>query len=231
MGTLDLTQVLATIAMHGMRWDSYNPKSDRVNNASFTPEARGWQRMIVCNMQPNMQPIKHHTTFSMNMALLIDTLITGGRINLTRIIRDFMYHAAMGASNQRLPFPFLITRLAAACEVVPSSEDKYLTIPGEDRDCPFGDRRGEKKKGHKGDIAQPPPPIPPPIHEPQAPPLTATAASSSTAPAPDPFQKTMKMLRLQENADQHPVYDLYSPSEHGISRPFAYIFLRIRAWY
>ncbi|MED6121907.1 hypothetical protein PIB30_034670 [Stylosanthes scabra] len=46
MSTLNLTHVLATISMPGMRWDSYNPKSDRVDNAILTPEARGWQRMI-----------------------------------------------------------------------------------------------------------------------------------------------------------------------------------------
>ncbi|MED6138778.1 hypothetical protein PIB30_077763 [Stylosanthes scabra] len=45
--TLDLTQVLTTIAMPGMRWDSYNPKSERVDNAILTPEARRWQQMIV----------------------------------------------------------------------------------------------------------------------------------------------------------------------------------------
>ncbi|MED6122487.1 hypothetical protein PIB30_040312 [Stylosanthes scabra] len=50
MGTLDLNHVLATIAMPGMRWDSYNPKFDIVDNAILIPEARGWQRMIVCNM-------------------------------------------------------------------------------------------------------------------------------------------------------------------------------------
>ncbi|MED6161142.1 hypothetical protein PIB30_057934 [Stylosanthes scabra] len=143
------------------------------------------------------QPIKHHTTFSMNMALLIYTLINGGKINLARIILDYMYHAAMGPSDQRLPFPLLITGFAAAFEVVPSPEDEYLTKPGKDHDCPFGDWRGEKKKAHKGDIAQPPPPpIPPLIHEPQAPP--PSAASSSTAPASDPVQKIIKMLRRQE---------------------------------
>ncbi|MED6201284.1 hypothetical protein PIB30_093366 [Stylosanthes scabra] len=135
--------------MPGMRCDSYNPKSDRADNAILTPEARGWQRMITYNVQP----IKHHTTFSMN----------------------------------RLPFPFLITRLVAAFEVVPSPKVEYLIIPGKDRDCPFGDWRGEKKKARKGDIAQPPPPPPPPIHEPQAPPPAVAATSSSTTPASDPF--------------------------------------------
>ncbi|MED6186559.1 hypothetical protein PIB30_067866 [Stylosanthes scabra] len=146
MGTLDLTQVLATIAMPGMRWDSYNPKSDRVDNAILTPEARGWQRIIACIVHP----IKHHTTFSMNMALLFYTLINGGEINLAWMIRDFMYHADVGASDQQLPFPLLITKLAAACDVVPSPEDEYLDIPEKDRDCPFGDWRCEKRKARKG---------------------------------------------------------------------------------
>ncbi|MED6141123.1 hypothetical protein PIB30_100192 [Stylosanthes scabra] len=141
MGILDLNHVLATIAMPGMRWDSYNPKSDRVDNAILISEARGWQQMIVCNVQP----IRHHTTFSMNMALLIFTMMAGRRIHLTRIICNFMYHAAVGLSDQRLPFPPLITRLAAAFKVAPSPEDEYLTIPGKDHDCPFG-ARGVKRR-------------------------------------------------------------------------------------
>ncbi|MED6195956.1 hypothetical protein PIB30_042704 [Stylosanthes scabra] len=142
------------------------------------------------------RPIKYHTTFSLNMALFIFTLMVGGRIHLTRIIHDFMYHAAVGPSDQRLPFPLLITRLAAAFDVVPSPEDEYLDIPEKDRDCPFGDGKGEKRKARKGDIVQPPTPIPPPIHEPQAPPQTIAAASSSTAPAADPFKKIMKFPNL-----------------------------------
>ncbi|MED6113641.1 hypothetical protein PIB30_072776 [Stylosanthes scabra] len=137
-----------------------------VVKAILTPEAQGWQRMIVCNMQP----IRHHTTFSMNMALLIYTPMVGRRIYLTYIMRDFMYHATEGPSDQRLPFPVLITRLSAAFEVALSPEDEYLTILGKDRDCPFGDCRGEKKKARKCDIEQPPPPlIPSPLGHPQFP--------------------------------------------------------------
>ncbi|MED6122486.1 hypothetical protein PIB30_040311 [Stylosanthes scabra] len=130
------------------------------------------------------------------MALLIFTLMAGGRIHLTRIIRNFMYHVAVDPSDKRLPFPLLITKLAATFDVAPSPEDEYLTIPGKDRDFPFGDWRGEKKKARKGDIAQPPPPMPPPIDEAQVPP--PAAASSSTAPAADPFLKITRMLRRQK---------------------------------
>ncbi|MED6222014.1 hypothetical protein PIB30_060349 [Stylosanthes scabra] len=39
-GVLDLGLVLAIIALPGMRWDSYRPKSDRVDNAILNPEDR-----------------------------------------------------------------------------------------------------------------------------------------------------------------------------------------------
>ncbi|MED6176896.1 hypothetical protein PIB30_092741 [Stylosanthes scabra] len=42
IGALDMRLVLAIIALPGMRWDSYKPKSGRVNNAILTPQARGW---------------------------------------------------------------------------------------------------------------------------------------------------------------------------------------------
>ncbi|MED6176895.1 hypothetical protein PIB30_092740 [Stylosanthes scabra] len=65
----------------------------------------------------NMQPLKHHTTFSMNMALLIYTLMDSRAIHLGRIINNSMYHATIGASDQRLPFPVFISRMAVANEV------------------------------------------------------------------------------------------------------------------
>ncbi|MED6153160.1 hypothetical protein PIB30_098939, partial [Stylosanthes scabra] len=37
---LNMELVLATIAMPGMRWDSYKPKSGRVDNTIITPQAR-----------------------------------------------------------------------------------------------------------------------------------------------------------------------------------------------
>ncbi|MED6187252.1 hypothetical protein PIB30_074668 [Stylosanthes scabra] len=101
IGALKMELVLAIIAMLGMRWDSYKPKSRRVDNAILTPQARGWQKMIVSNMQP----LTHHTTFSMNMALLIYTLMEGGPIHHGCVINNSVYHATTGASDQRLPFP------------------------------------------------------------------------------------------------------------------------------
>ncbi|MED6213433.1 hypothetical protein PIB30_093274 [Stylosanthes scabra] len=50
IGALDMGLVLATIALPRMRWDSYKPKSGRVDNAILTPQARGWQKMIVSNI-------------------------------------------------------------------------------------------------------------------------------------------------------------------------------------
>ncbi|MED6210635.1 hypothetical protein PIB30_066048 [Stylosanthes scabra] len=177
MGTLDLNHVLATIAQPGMRWDSYRPKSHKVDNGILTPQARGWQRLIVYNIHP----IHHHTTFSMEIALLIYTLMARGRIHLTHIMCNFMHHVTTGDSDQRLPFLTLISKLAAA----------------------YG--KGEKRnKARKTDIPQPPPPpIPSPLGHPpssQVPPSAPAAdrPSSSSAQPLDPIQKILKMLHRQE---------------------------------
>ncbi|MED6199852.1 hypothetical protein PIB30_079736 [Stylosanthes scabra] len=130
-GMLNMDLVLATIALPGMRWDSYKPKSGRVDNAILTPLARGWQKMIVSNVQ-------HHKWYK------------------------------HGASDQRLPFSVLISRMAAENEVPTFPEDQYIFIEGKDMFCSFGDWQGEKKKARKGDIPQPPrAPIPPPISQTQ----------------------------------------------------------------
>ncbi|MED6153109.1 hypothetical protein PIB30_098431 [Stylosanthes scabra] len=73
---LDMDTILSTIAAPGMRWDTYNPKSDRVDNGILTANARGWLTMIICNLQP----LRYETTFSMDTALLLYTLMSGGRI-------------------------------------------------------------------------------------------------------------------------------------------------------
>ncbi|MED6224474.1 hypothetical protein PIB30_084451, partial [Stylosanthes scabra] len=97
-------------------------------------------------------PLKHHTTFSMSMTLLIYTLMENGPIYLGRIINNSMYHATTGASDQRLRFPVLISRMAVANEVPMFPEDRYIVIEGKDRFCPFGDWQSDKKKARKGDI-------------------------------------------------------------------------------
>ncbi|MED6213549.1 hypothetical protein PIB30_094464 [Stylosanthes scabra] len=129
--------------------DAYEKNLVRKDIGALNTElAQGWQKMIVSNMQL----LKHHTTFSMNMALLIYTLMEGGPIHLGRIINNSMYHATTGASDQRLPFPVLISRMALANEVPTFPEDRYMIIEGKDRFCSFGDWQREQKKARKGDI-------------------------------------------------------------------------------
>ncbi|MED6213432.1 hypothetical protein PIB30_093273 [Stylosanthes scabra] len=100
----------------------------------------------------------------------------GRPIHLGRIINSSMYHATTGASDQRLPFPVLISRMAVANEVPTFFEDQYIIIEGKDRFCLFGDWKGEKKKARKGNLTQPPPaPIPPPISQPRSQPASSSA--------------------------------------------------------
>ncbi|MED6152070.1 hypothetical protein PIB30_088481 [Stylosanthes scabra] len=71
------------------------------------------------------------------MALLIYTLLYHEHIHLGRIINNSMYHATTGASDQRLPFPVLITWMAAANDVPTYPDDKYIIIEGMDKFFPF----------------------------------------------------------------------------------------------
>ncbi|MED6223407.1 hypothetical protein PIB30_073671 [Stylosanthes scabra] len=166
IGALDMGLVLPTIALPGMRWDSYKPKSGRVDNAILTPQARGWQKMIVCNVQP----LKHHTTFSMNMALLIYTLMEGGPIHLSRIVNN-----SISCHNR--------------------CKRSVVTLSGPDLED--GSCKAKKKKARKGDIPQPPPaPIPPPISHPRSQPASSSAAEEppSSSSCTNLLQKILKKL-------------------------------------
>ncbi|MED6213814.1 hypothetical protein PIB30_097038 [Stylosanthes scabra] len=177
-GRLNMHIVLSTITAPGMRWDAYNPKLDRVDNGILTTNAQGWLKMIVCNLQP----LRHETTFSIETALLLYTLMSNGHIHLGRILNKSMYQATSGAKDKRLAFPVMITKMAAAQGVPTYPEDRTITIPRKEKLCPFGDWQKAKKKTRKVDLPQAnPPPIPPPIHEPQDQPRTSSATVAPPA--------------------------------------------------
>ncbi|MED6124740.1 hypothetical protein PIB30_061784 [Stylosanthes scabra] len=163
-GNLEMDMVLATIDEPGMQWNSYNSGFGGVDNGILDKNARGWFKLMICNLKP----LKHETTFSMETALLIYTLMDQGDINLGRILNKSMYDATEGAKDRRLAFPVMITKMAAALNVPRYPEDDMYTVPARTRYCPFGDWKQVKKKARKADLGQPnPPPIPPPIHETQ----------------------------------------------------------------
>ncbi|MED6225750.1 hypothetical protein PIB30_096732 [Stylosanthes scabra] len=134
---------------------------------------------MVCNLKP----LKHETTFNVETALLIYTLMDQGDIHLGRILNKSMYDAVKGAKDRRLAFPIMITKMAAALNVPRYPEGDMYTVPARTRYCPFGDWKHVKKKARKADLRQPtPPPIPPPIHETQDHPSTsATVADQPPA--------------------------------------------------
>ncbi|MED6111762.1 hypothetical protein PIB30_055263 [Stylosanthes scabra] len=96
-----MDDVLATIAALGMTWDRYNPKSGRVDNGILKRKARGWMKMMVCNLKP----LRHETTYSWDTIMLFYTLMDSGSIHLGRIINKSMYDAAIAKRDQRLAFP------------------------------------------------------------------------------------------------------------------------------
>ncbi|MED6220921.1 hypothetical protein PIB30_049414 [Stylosanthes scabra] len=174
-GNLEMDMVLATIAELGMQWNSYNPGSGRVDNGILNRSARGWFKLMVCNLKS----LKHETTFSMETALLIYTLMDQGDIHLGNILNKSMYDATEGAKDRRLAFSVMISKMAAALNVPRYPEDDMYTVPARTRYCPFGDWKQVKKKARKADLGQSnPPPIPPPIHETQDHPSTSAIAAN-----------------------------------------------------
>ncbi|MED6134419.1 hypothetical protein PIB30_036839 [Stylosanthes scabra] len=146
-GNLNMDMVLATISEPGMQWNSYNPRSGRVHNGILNINARGWFKMMVCNLKP----LRHETTFSMETALLLYTLMDEGNIHLGRILNKSMYDVTEGAKDRRLAFPVMITKMAAAHNVPRYEDDDMYTVPARTRYCPFGDWKQTKRKARKAD--------------------------------------------------------------------------------
>ncbi|MED6161695.1 hypothetical protein PIB30_063152 [Stylosanthes scabra] len=215
-GDLNMNDVLATIATPGMTCDRYNPKFRRMDNGILKREARGWMKMMVCNLNP----LRHETTYSWDTIMLLFTLMDGRSIHLGRIINKSMYDAAIGKRDQRLAFPVLITRLATTYNVPTYPEDNIKIVEEKDKYCPFGDWQQEKRKARKGDLPKTsPPPIPPPIHEAQDHPSTSAAAVNQppaaqlaaqppvvNASCTDIFKKIIRRLRLRKQDHRNTQY-------------------------
>ncbi|MED6152546.1 hypothetical protein PIB30_093111 [Stylosanthes scabra] len=220
VGNLEMDMVLATIAEPGIQWNSYNPGSGRVDNGIHNRNARGWVKLMVCNLKP----LKHETTFSMETALLIYTLMDQGDIHLGHILNKSMYDAAEGAKDRRLAFPVMITKMAAALNVPRYPEDDMYTVPTRTRYCPFGDWKQVKKKARKADLGlRNPPPIPPPIHETQDHPSTSatavdqppTAQQAAQPPLVDAsctdiFKKILRRLRRRKQDHRNTQYMIHT---------------------
>ncbi|MED6119654.1 hypothetical protein PIB30_013530 [Stylosanthes scabra] len=119
-------EFLRVIARDNMTWESYSTRENRINNKILKPEAATWHKLIVCNIQP----VSHHTTFNMDHAMLTFTLMTGGVVNLAKIMREYMYIASGGAIDQRFPYLVMIPKLATTNEVQAFPEDEFLDIEG-----------------------------------------------------------------------------------------------------
>ncbi|MED6108919.1 hypothetical protein PIB30_028653 [Stylosanthes scabra] len=189
-GNLDMDMVLATIAEPGMQWNSYNPGSRRADNGILNRNARGWFKMMVSNLKP----LKHETTFSMETAMLIYTLMDQGDIHLGRILNKSMYDAAQGAKDRRLASPVMITRMATAHNIPRYEDDDIYT-------------KQAKKKARKANPQRPiPPPIPPLIHEQPSSSVAAAQPPPANASCTDIFRKILRRLRRRKQDHRNTQY-------------------------
>ncbi|MED6223325.1 hypothetical protein PIB30_072901 [Stylosanthes scabra] len=81
---------------------------DKVNKNILNNEAWMWMKLAVCNILPT----RHGTTLGVDHILLIDALIKGMTISLSRVMVLAMNDDPKKSMRQILPFPMFITKWA-----------------------------------------------------------------------------------------------------------------------
>ncbi|MED6122016.1 hypothetical protein PIB30_035750 [Stylosanthes scabra] len=145
----------------------------------------------------NIDPKTHGTKFDLKHAFLIYVLMTGGDVNLPRLMRDILLVRPTKHPNHLLPFLVFIMLVANRHEVLEFPDDKFYVIWPVDTYVPYGDWRGERARAPARQRKQPPPQDHPAEQLPQ--PETSAAPTASAQPAMDrSYQQIMRHLERQE---------------------------------
>ncbi|KAL4381278.1 hypothetical protein AHAS_Ahas04G0117500 [Arachis hypogaea] len=132
--TFDYEALRRVIGLPDAAWvmDAGNTKPTGMPFAHLTREARTWQ-MIFAHY---VLPTTHFSEIPMEMLLLIGCVMEGKDVSFPRLIRQCMWRAHI---RGLLPFPTLVTSLAALAEVPwldddvrpppPDADDREITIP------------------------------------------------------------------------------------------------------
>ncbi|MED6177610.1 hypothetical protein PIB30_099769 [Stylosanthes scabra] len=139
---MDMAEIFLVIGQEGTNWAD-NPASNAIpkslNNAILNPQATAWHKIIMANMDPKT----HGTNFDMRHALLIYVLMTQGRVNLPRMMRDILLVRPTKHPRNLLPYPVFISRLARRYEVPVFPNEAFYNVREVDMYVPFGDWRGD----------------------------------------------------------------------------------------
>ncbi|KAL4315751.1 hypothetical protein AHAS_Ahas15G0216400 [Arachis hypogaea] len=175
--TFDYEALRRVIGLPEASWvmDASNTKPKGMLFTHLTREARTWQ-MIFAHY---VLPTTHFSEVPMEMLLLIGCVMEGKDVSFPRLIRQCMWRAHI---RGLLPFPTLVTSMAALADV-PWSDDDVRPPPADadDREItiPWGVWVHEKPPASRRSRARA-------VIGTPSPPAPAAGPSSSTAAAPSP---------------------------------------------
>ncbi|KAL4356780.1 hypothetical protein AHAS_Ahas09G0120900 [Arachis hypogaea] len=203
--TFDYEALRTVIGLPEATWvmDANNTKPKGMLFTHLTREAKTWQMIFACYVLPTT----HFSEIPMEMLLLIGCVMEGKEVSFPRLIRQCMWRAHI---RGLLPFPTLVTSMAALAEVPwldddvrpppPDDDDREVTIPwgGWVHERPLARRRSRARAV----VGTPSPSAP------TAAPSSSTAAapSSSTDPpaAPEPtYLLVQRLFRFLEREKRH----------------------------
>ncbi|KAL4374271.1 hypothetical protein AHAS_Ahas05G0165100 [Arachis hypogaea] len=203
--TFDYEALRTVIGLPEATWvmDANNTKPKGMLFTHLTREAKTWQMIFACYVLPTT----HFSEIPMEMLLLIGCVMEGKEVSFPRLIRQCMWRAHI---RGLLPFPTLVTSMAALAEVPwldddvrpppPDADDREVTIPwgGWVHERPLARRRSRARAV----VGTPSPSAP------TAAPSSSTAAapSSSTDPpaAPEPtYLLVQRLFRFLEREKRH----------------------------
>ncbi|KAL4350467.1 hypothetical protein AHAS_Ahas10G0144900 [Arachis hypogaea] len=132
--TFDYEALRSVIGLPDATWvmDANNTKPKGMLFTHLTREAKTWQMIFACYVLPTT----HFSEIPMEMLLLIGYVMEGKDVSFPRLIRQCMWRAHI---RGLLPFPTLVTSMAALAEVPwldddvrpppPDADDREITIP------------------------------------------------------------------------------------------------------
>ncbi|MED6196637.1 hypothetical protein PIB30_049328 [Stylosanthes scabra] len=144
----------------------------------------------------------------MKHALLIYVLMSGGEVNLPRIMRDILVLRPTKHPRYLLPYPVFISRIAGHHEIPEFPNDKFHTVRPADMYVPYDDWRGEKTRGPARPHRQPPTQI---QQEEQHPPSELEQRPSTSAAPSAPAQYSLEPT-------MHDVMRRLDRQDHQIAR-------------
>ncbi|KAL4280920.1 hypothetical protein GQ457_03G015570 [Hibiscus cannabinus] len=116
----DYEVIKDVLCLPNTEWNTTGRNPNSVSRLSFLPEAKLWNTFV----KRNLMPISHNQTVDRTRLLLINTIMTGYKINIGEILAKELA-AACANDKGILAFPCLISALCRRAAVPIQDGDKY----------------------------------------------------------------------------------------------------------